>query len=166
VISRRAIFFTIALGAKAAVISAVALQYRFDMQPCAWCILQRVIFLAIALVALLGLVWRSRVGAVLSAWLLAGLALCGEAAALWQHFVAASSASCDLTLAERVVSALGLDERWPQVFTAYASCKDAAVKLLGVPFEFWSAALFAATLFAALAVLSNVRRGRVSAVSG
>ena len=32
----------------------------------------------------------------------------------------------------------------PDVFEARASCADAAVSLLGVPYEFWSAALFAA----------------------
>jgi disulfide bond formation protein DsbB len=72
------------------------------------------------------------------------------AAALWQHFVAASSASCNLTLADRVVRGLGLDELWPQVFAPYASCAEAAVKLGGVPYEFYSLALF--VLLGALAV--------------
>ena len=77
------------------------------------------------------------------------------AAALWQHFVAASAASCDVTLAERIINALGLDKRWPEVFSAFASCRDAAVNVFGVPFEFYSLALFA--LIAATAV-SLLRR--------
>jgi disulfide bond formation protein DsbB len=56
--------------------------------------------------------------------------------------VAASSASCDLTLADRITSAMKLDELWPQVFTAYASCKDAKVNLMGLPFEFYSLASY------------------------
>jgi CheY-like chemotaxis protein len=32
------------------------------MQPCPWCVLQRLIFVALALVALLGLLWSSRPG--------------------------------------------------------------------------------------------------------
>jgi disulfide bond formation protein DsbB len=36
----------------------------------------------------------------------------------------------------------GLSERWPEVFAAYASCADAAVKLFGLPYEFFSLALF------------------------
>ncbi|MCW5636261.1 MAG: disulfide bond formation protein B, partial [Rubrivivax sp.] len=78
------------------------------------------------------------------------LALAGAAAALWQHFVAASSASCDLTLADRILSGTGLDMAMPQVFAAFASCADAKVRLLGVPYEFWSLALFAAIGIAAV----------------
>jgi protein dithiol:quinone oxidoreductase len=154
-IAGQRIFGVIALVCVAAVAAAVTLQYQFGMQPCPWCILQRVLFLAIAVVALVGTLWRARLGTVVAALALALLAIAGAAAALWQHFVAASAASCDLTLAERIVSSLTLDERWPEVFTAYASCKDAAVKLLGVPFEFWSLALFAAALFAALRLLRS-----------
>ena len=134
----------VALVSVAAVFSALALQYHHGMQPCPWCILQRATYLAIAGAALIALVWRTRMGSHVSATLVALLAACGAAAALWQHFVAASAESCNLTLAERIISALTLDERWPEIFTAYASCKDAAVNLLGVPFEFWSLALFVA----------------------
>ncbi len=158
--SPRLLLAVLALAGVGAVLTAVALQYTFGMQPCPWCILQRVIYLAIALAALLGLLWRTRAGTLASATLVALLAICGMAAALWQHFVAASSASCDLTLAERIVSALTLDERWPEVFTAYASCKDAAVDLLGVPFELWSLALFAGMLLVAIKLLRGDRRRR------
>jgi disulfide bond formation protein DsbB len=64
------------------------------------------------------------------------------AAAVWQHFVAAASASCNLTLADRVMSATGLDNLWPEVFAPYASCAEAAATLLGVPYEFYSFTLF------------------------
>ena len=37
---------------------------------------------------------------------------------------------------------LGLDSGLPEVFQPRASCADAAVKLLGLPYEFWSLALF------------------------
>jgi protein dithiol:quinone oxidoreductase len=101
-----------------------------------------VIFLAVSAAAVVGLLWRSALGRRAAGGLVVVLALSGVAAALWQHFVAASSASCDLTVAERIVAATGLDGRFPEVFAAYASCADAAVKLLGVPYEFWSLALF------------------------
>ena len=148
-------FFAIAALCLAAVAAALIAQYRFDMQPCPWCVLQRLIFIAIAVAALLGAVWDARAGRLMAGAIAAALAAAGMAAALWQHFVAASAASCDLTLAERIVSALGLDERWPEVFSAFASCRDAAVNVFGVPFEFYSLALFA--LIAATAV-SLLRR--------
>ena len=148
-------FFAIAALCLAAVAAALIAQYRFDMLPCPWCVLQRLIFIAIAEAALLGAVWDARAGRLMAGAIAAALAAAGMAAALWQHFVAASAASCDLTLAERIVSALGLDERWPEVFSAFASCRDAAVNVFGVPFEFYSLALFA--LIAATAV-SLLRR--------
>jgi protein dithiol:quinone oxidoreductase len=41
-----------------------------------------------------------------------------------------------------------------------ASCADAAVNLLGVPYEFWSLALFALLMGAAVAVLISTLRRR------
>jgi disulfide bond formation protein DsbB len=134
----------IALACVAAVGAALVSQHRFDMQPCPWCVLQRVIFLAIALACVLALVWRSRIGRGVGAALGIVMALCGIAAALWQHFVAAASASCNLTLADKIISRwLQLDSLSPDVFEPRASCADAAANLLGVPYEFWSLALFA-----------------------
>ena len=137
----------------AAVAAALVSQHVYDMQPCAWCVLQRVVFVAIAAVSLPALLltgaWPRRVLAA-SGLLLAGA---GMAAALWQHFVAAASASCNLTLADRIVGGLGLDTAWPEVFAAYASCADAAVKLAGLSYEFYSLALFAVLGLVALRLL-------------
>ncbi len=139
---------------------AVALwtQHVLGMQPCPWCVLQRLILTVIALVALLGLAWRAATGTVTTALLILGLSLSGVAAALWQHFVAAASDSCKLTLAERIISGLGLDGSLPEVFQPRASCADAAVKLLGVPYEFWSLALFVLIGLMALRLLAGARR--------
>ena len=136
----------------AAVAVALVTQHLFDMQPCPWCVLQRVVFVAIALAALPGLlvnkagVRRASAAAVLT------LSLSGAAAALWQHFVAASNVSCKLTLADRIVGGLGLDGLAPQVFAAYASCADAAVKMAGISYEFYSLTLFIALGLTAIAV--------------
>ena len=132
-----------ALVCIAAVAAALVSQHMFDMQPCPWCVLQRVIFLAIALACGLALPWRSRVGRLTSTALASLLAASGIAAALWQHFQAAASASCNLTLADKIVSGfLQLDSLLPDVFSPRASCADAAVNLLGIPYDFWSLALF------------------------
>ena len=125
----------------AAVGAALVSQHVFDMQPCPWCVLQRVIFVALALAALPAVLSRSAGVHRLMAGLTVLLAACGAAAALWQHFVAASTTSCKMSLADRIVSGLGLDSLLPQVFAAYASCADAAVKLLGLPYEAFSLAL-------------------------
>ena len=136
----------------AAVAVALVTQHLFDMQPCPWCVLQRVVFVAIALAALPGLLVNKAAVRRASAAAVLTLSLSGAAAALWQHFVAASSVSCKLTLADRIVGGLGLDGLAPQVFAAYASCADAAVKMAGISYEFYSLALFIALGLTAIAV--------------
>jgi disulfide bond formation protein DsbB len=127
------------------------------MQPCPWCVLQRAIFAAIALACLPGAVLAAGWARRLSGALALVLAGAGLAAALWQHFVAAATSSCKLTLADRIVSGLGLDAWSPEVFAPRASCADAAVDLLGLPYEFWSAGLFLAVGVVA-AALTFARR--------
>jgi disulfide bond formation protein DsbB len=158
-LSRRAILLGIALVSFGAVALALISQHAFDMQPCPWCALQRLIFVGIGLAALLGLAWNgtllARRAVPLLLLLLCG---CGIASALWQHFVAAASVSCNLTLADRVLSGSHLDELLPEVFQPRATCADAAVDLIGVPYEFWSLALFLAIELAALWLFIRARR--------
>jgi len=131
----------VAVLAFGAVAAALVAQYQFDMQPCVWCVLQRLIFIVLGVLALVGAFFDNRVrrGAVGLAFL---VALSGIASALWQQLVAANSQSCDLTLAERIVTGLHLDRLAPDLFIAYASCADAAVNLIGVPFAIWSCAMY------------------------
>ncbi len=136
-----------------AVAAALYTQYRMDMMPCAWCVLQRLFFVVLAAASLLGLLLPGLVLRRLAAGLALLAALAGVTAALWQHFVANDSTSCAMSLADRLMGTTGLDSRFPEVFAAYASCADAKVNLLGVPYEFWSLALFIALALAALQVL-------------
>jgi disulfide bond formation protein DsbB len=158
-LSRRAILLGIVLVSFGAVALALISQHAFDMQPCPWCALQRLIFVGIGLAALLGLVWNGTLLARRSVPLLLLLLCgCGIASALWQHFVAAASVSCNLTLADRVLSGSHLDELLHEVFQPRATCADAAVDLIGVPYEFWSLALFLAIELAALWLFIRARR--------
>ncbi len=138
-----------------AVIAALITQYGFDMQPCPWCILQRLLFVVVAILALAAAFLPGRIA---FAGLAALAAFGGIAAALYQHFVAAKSTSCNLTLADKIVSGLGLDRALPFVFEVKASCADAAVDLAGVPYEFWSLALFVVVVAMVLASF-NARQG-------
>ena len=143
------------LGAAVAPVASVAIalytQHVLGMMPCPWCVLQRVVFLAISLIAVAALLLRGALPRRGAAALMLVLAGCGMAAALWQHFVAAASVSCNLTFADRVMSGSGLDALWPEVFAPQASCADAAATLLGVPYEFYSLTLF--VMLAAAAVI-------------
>jgi disulfide bond formation protein DsbB len=151
-----ALLGAVALLSLAAVAAALVSQHRFGMEPCPWCVLQRLIFVAIALACGLGLLWRATAGRVVAALLVLLLSLSGVASALWLHFVASKSQSCNLTLADRIITALRLDTLLADVFSPRASCADAAVDLLGVPYTFWSLALF--VLFAVIAVRLLSRR--------
>ena len=128
----------LALGAVG--LAAIA-QYVFDMQPCPWCVLQRFIYIVVGVLALVAAALPG-----LGRRLFIGLALLGTlsgiASALWQQLHAVNEASCDLSLAERIVSGLRLDSLVPQLFIAYASCGDAAVSILGIPFAVWSCLMY------------------------
>ena len=50
------------------------------------------------------------------------------------------------------MSFFGLDSILPWLFQVYASCADAAVSMLGVPYAYWSLALFGALGLAAARV--------------
>lgn len=136
-------------------------QYRLGMRPCPWCVLQRLLFIAIALLCVataFAPTRRVRIGLNSATLLLAG---CGILAAVYQHEVASKSFSCNLTFADKVVSALGLETLWPWMFQITATCAESAVSLLGLPFEFWSLGLFA--LLAAGAAGLVLRAVRVDA---
>jgi disulfide bond formation protein DsbB len=146
----------VALLSLAAVAAALVSQHVFGMEPCPWCVLQRLIFVAIAIACGLGLLWRATAGRIVAALLVLLLSFSGVAAALWLHFIASKSQSCDLTLADRIIVALRLDTLLADVFSPRASCADAAVDLLGLPYTFWSLALF--VLFAAIALRVIISR--------
>jgi protein dithiol:quinone oxidoreductase len=140
----------VALGAVG--LAAIA-QYAFNMQPCPWCVLQRFIYIVVGVLALLAAVLPTLPRRLFIALALLG-SLSGIASALWQQLHAINEASCDLSLAERIVSALQLDRFVPQLFVAYASCGDAAVSILGIPFAVWSCLLYA---FLALVLAWSLR---------
>ena len=139
----------------ASIAAALVGQYAFNMQPCPYCILQRLIYAVVAVLSLIG-AFVPGVGRRLLAGVAALLALCAGAAALYQHFVAAKSASCAFTFADKIITALRIDEFAPSLFAVRASCADAAVSVLGVPFEIWS--LLLAVLVLACSIMALKRR--------
>ncbi len=152
----------ICLSSFASLAMALVAQHFFDVRPCPWCVLQRGVFLLLGMVAGLGwLLGRWPPARLLSLLLVTGLALAGLAAAVWQHEVAAQSASCNMTFADQLVMALHLDESLPSVFMATAGCNEAAAyRLLGLPYEVWSGLLFLTQALAAAWSLRTLLRER------
>ncbi|HUH39728.1 MAG TPA: disulfide bond formation protein B [Castellaniella sp.] len=153
------ILSTIALLCLAGVGIALISQYAFDMQPCAWCVLQRLILLAMASVCgLTAAGWRSRRVHVIGALLTGVLAVCGMVAAWYQYTVASHLFSCEQTFADRFIGGSGLDAALPWLFGIYASCMDARVSVLGIEYALWALALFAICLALALWALGRALR--------
>lgn len=140
----RGVLALVALACLAAVGAALVAQHGFAMLPCPWCIFQRVLYLAVALVALCGWLLPQRAATWLASLLMLALALGGIASAVFQHQVAAKDSSCAFTLADRFLSATGLEAAVPWLFQVTATCADAAsARVLGLGMEVWSGLLFA-----------------------
>lgn len=146
----RKILTAIAFVSLAAVGAALISQHVFGLLPCAWCILQRLLFVAIGLLAAFGALVGNRGVSRLVLIVVLLTSLAGVAAAWHQWTVAAASFSCDQTLADRIVVGSGLDASMPWLFGIYATCMDAAVSILGLDFAVWSLILYAAFALASL----------------
>ncbi|HEX7388312.1 MAG TPA: disulfide bond formation protein B [Castellaniella sp.] len=143
----------------AAVLVALISQHIFGMEPCAWCVLQRLILIAIAIICFVTAAgWGSRGVRALGALVTLLLSACGVIAAWYQYSVAAHSFSCAQTFADRFISGTGLDAYMPWLFGIYASCMDARVSLFGIEYSLWGLMLF--VLCGLLALWSLVRNPR------
>ncbi len=139
----------IAVLAWGGVAAALVSQHVLGMQPCPWCIIQRLAYLLVGVFAILSLPATQTSLWARAPLLLAALAAIGGfAAAMYQHFVAAATSSCAFTAADKFLMATGLDELLPGVFKATAACDEANAPLLGVPYSLWSAALAVVLLVA------------------
>jgi disulfide bond formation protein DsbB len=150
----RGLLALIALACLLAVGGALVAQHAYGMLPCPWCIFQRVLYLGIAVIAILGWIIAAPAFRLLASWGVLALALGGIAAAVFQHQVAAKDASCAFTMADRFLATTGLETAVPFLFQVTATCMEAASsRLLGLPFEIWSGLLFALIALIALRLL-------------
>ena len=149
---RQSLLILIAALSLGAVGVALVSQYVFDMPPCAWCVLQRMIYLTIAVVSIVGAL-TPRAASAVAAGLATLLAVSGIAAAWYQHTVASQMLSCDQTFADRFVSGTGLDAAVPALFGIFATCMDAMVQVMGLEYAVWSLILFAILTIVGIAAL-------------
>ena len=132
----------IAVVAWGGVALALLSQHVSGMEPCPWCIVQRLAYLLVGFFAILSVpVTQSSLWARAPLLLAVAAAIGGFAAAMYQHFVAAATSSCAFTAADKFLMATGVDELLPSVFKATAACDEANAPMLGVPYSLWSAAL-------------------------
>ncbi len=151
-IEKRGRLLTLGFLSFAAVGFALFTQFYWDMQPCPWCILQRMVFLIVGCIAVFG-AFFSLSTQKFTAFCAALFGLGGFGLALYQFLVASKQQSCSFSQAEKFVMWTGLDQLIPSVFQVTASCADAALaKLLGIPYELASGALFAVLAVLALRI--------------
>ncbi len=151
----------VALLCLLAVAFALVSQHVFDMPPCAWCVLQRLILLCIALLCLLANLVTAQGIKRCVALLASLLSIAGIVAAWYQHTVASEMVSCDRTFADIFMSkTTGLDAVAPWIFGIYATCMDAKVSLLGIEYVLWALALFVLLLVVCLSALFKKSRAR------
>ena len=140
----------VALIAAGSVAAAVWLQTAYDAPPCAWCILQRIILIAIAIVAAGAAIqdmqdpFRERQRTMTAPCLILGFSIAGIAAVAAQISAQhTATISCAQSLATYIVEASKLDRLWPLLFEIKGSCATASFHLAGIPLVGLSGMLFA-----------------------
>jgi len=141
----------------------LVLQHQFGMEPCAWCVVQRMFYVLVGGFSLAALALGGMPIAALGAMLLADLsATLGLASALFHQFVAARPGGCGITIADKFLMATSLHEHLPWLMNPTALCDEANQPLLGVPFAVWSIALFTLLLIGVGFALVGALRGMVA----
>ena len=140
---------------------ALFTQHALDMQPCPWCVAQRMLYILCGAFGLLAsLVPAGNTASrLLAAFLLAHVLILAEGAlgtALYQHLVAAANDSCGITAVDRLLASTGLADWLPSVFQPQAACNEADQPLLGLPYSLWSALLALLLILLSLAGFSRL----------
>ena len=159
---KRYVLILISFLSFGSVSAALVSQHLFGMAPCAWCVFQRVIYLAIGVVSAFA-AWQGSTRPItnrLYAAVTAMLATAGIASAIYQKSVAAKMFSCDQTLADRWMTQSGLESTFPWLFGIYASCMDAVVYLMGIEYAVWSALMFGVITLLSLYIVIRPLLGR------
>mgnify|MGYP001007830794 FL=1 len=141
----RAWFATLGLGCLGLVAVGMELQTLLRLAPCPLCIFQRVLYIVIGIIGLLGFIWPA--GRMLWAALAGGLGVFGLGVAAYQTWMQAFpnlAPECSFTdpnAIERLVDWLGME--WPSMFLATGFCTGRDWEFLGLSMANWSVVMFA-----------------------
>lgn len=141
----RAWFATLGVGCLGLVAVGMELQNLLRLAPCPLCIFQRLLYIAIGVVGLLG--WVMPSGRLLWSALTVGLAGLGLGVAAYQTWMQAYphlAPECSFTdpnAIESLVDWLGM--QMPSLFLATGFCTSRDWEFLGMSMANWSAVVFA-----------------------
>ena len=152
-ISNRALWFTVAAAAAGLAMSSVVLTAWLELQPCHLCIFQRLLFMLIAVFALLAALTPAVINRVLGGLvaLTAAAGMVTAAYQTWLQLQPAGSVSCvgsELGPIEQLVEWLG--QSVPSLFLATGFCGDEALVILGLSLVHWALISFVVMLGLAL----------------
>lgn len=157
----RAWFVTLGMGCLGLVTFGMALQNMLHLAPCPLCIFQRLLYIVIGVIGLLG--FFIPVGYLLWRALIVVLAALGFGVAAYQTWMQAFphlAPECSFTdpnIFERIVDWLGM--QMPSLFLATGFCTSREWEFLGLSMANWSVVIFAT--IAAYAVLLFRRKDMV-----
>lgn len=141
----RAWFATLGLGCLGLVAVGLELQALLRLSPCPLCIFQRLLYIAIGVLAFAGCAWPK--GRPAWAAAIGGLALLGFGVAAYQSWMQAFpelATECgysDPNLIERLVDWLGM--QLPSLFLATGFCSSREWEMFGLSMANWSLLIFA-----------------------
>ena len=149
----RVIFLLIFLGCASLVSYALYLQLVKNLLPCPLCVVQRVAYWLVGLIALLAFLHAPRAkGLAIYSGLIAAFAFSGAAVALRQAWLVRfpEAFECGISPEEKFLNALPLAQWWPSMFEANGDCADVTWKFALLTLPDWSAIFF--MIFGSLAV--------------
>lgn len=159
-VTPRGLFAATGLASFGLVAGGLVLAHTLNLAACPLCILQRMLYLLLALEAIVAwiLAARSQPDALprrAAALVMAATTLTGVGIAAYQtwlqRFAKGVSCAADQPWWELFVNWAG--SQWPLLFEATGSCSEAGWKLLGLSIAEWSLMAFTAMTVAMLVVL-------------
>ncbi|MRW85083.1 disulfide bond formation protein B [Pseudoduganella sp. FT26W] len=157
-ITTRSLLLSIAIAAFGLIGVALYLQHGLDMLPCPLCVIQRYLFIAIGVCALIGAyVGKPKPLAPVGLGLLAALGGLGTAGKhLW--VLAHPGLSCGIDPMETMLNKIPTATYLPFLFQADGLCEDALAPWFGLSIPQWSFLWFALfTLALAWVLIRRVR---------
>lgn len=165
--TRRHAWFALGVMAPVGLVAfGVVLTTQYGIAACPLCVVQRMLYLAIALVAFIGLLASGRVIAYQAASAMATLSVAGAVSAGYQiylqHHPFAATCGSGTAWWERLVDQAG--QALPMLFKADGLCSDNAWSLFGLSIVEWSLVAFSGffllAILAIFTVASDKKKGR------
>jgi protein dithiol:quinone oxidoreductase len=146
-IGPRLVFAAIFVACAALIGTALYMQEYKGMDPCPMCILQRYVFVAIGIVALIAAVHGPRGGAGLKAYavLIALLAIAGGGVASrqsWLQHNPTKSVSCAASDLDFLLQNFPLSQALPKIFAGTGDCAAVHWRFLGLSIAEWALVWF------------------------